>query len=42
VVQLKRQIDDVILEWWGDDVLQDVDRETMWHSSLRARELTAV
>jgi len=42
VTQIKREIADVILERWGDDVLQDVEAEPMWHASLRARELMAV
>lgn len=42
VTQIKREIADVIIERWGDDVLEDVDSEPMWRSSLRARELTAV
>ena len=41
VTQIKREIADVILERWGSDVLQDVDSEPLWHSSLRARELMA-
>ena len=42
VTQIKREIADVILERWGSEVLQDVESEPMWHSTLRARELMAV
>ena len=41
VVQLKRAIADVITDRWGADVLQEVNREPLWHSSIRARELSA-
>ena len=41
VVQLKREIADVILEHWGSDTLAQVNEEPLWHSSLRARELMA-
>ena len=42
VVQMKREVADVILERWGDDVLDRVEDEPLWRSSLRAREFSVV